>query len=40
MTGQVGLFTLEARTRIVDAVVARVRAEIPIASEPNLRPDE
>ena len=40
MTGQVGLLTPEARTRIVDAVVSLMRAEIPIASEPDLRPDE
>jgi mRNA interferase MazF len=40
MTRQVGLLTPEARTRIVDAVVALMRAEIPIASEPDLRPDE
>ena len=40
MTGQVGLLTPEARTRIVDAVVSLMRAEISIASEPDLRPDE
>jgi mRNA interferase MazF len=40
MTGQVGLLTPEARTRIVDAVVALMRADIPAALESDLRPDE
>ena len=40
MTGQVGLLTPEARTRIVDAIVSLMRAEILIVSEPDLRPDE
>lgn len=40
MTGQIGLLTPEARTRIVDAVVALLRAEIPIASELDLSPEK
>jgi mRNA interferase MazF len=35
MTGQVGLLTPEARTRIVDAVVTLIRAETHTASEPD-----
>jgi hypothetical protein len=35
ITGQVGLLTPAARTRIVDAVVALIRAEIPTSSEPD-----
>ena len=38
MTGQIGLLTPDARTRIVDAVVALMRAEIPTSSE--LDPDQ
>jgi hypothetical protein len=39
MTGQVDLLTPEAQTRIVDAEAVLKRAEMPIGSEPDLRPD-
>ena len=35
ITGEVGLLTPEARIRIIDAVVALIRAEIPTSSEPD-----
>lgn len=40
MTGEVGVLTPEARTRIVDAVVALFRAETPAASEADPRASE
>jgi hypothetical protein len=40
MTGEVGLLTSEARTRIVDAVVALIRDETRTVPEPDLGRDE
>jgi mRNA interferase MazF len=40
ITGEVGTLTPEARSRIVDAVVALMRGDTPAASDSDLRADE